>query len=79
MLYRFAIDFLGHELTSNIRRWRAYRRNYKSGHFARAQMDKKLEKFLPHENGFYVELGANDGAIASNSYFLSSKKVGRGY
>ena len=49
-------------------------RKYHTGYFARFDMDKKLEHLLPHRNGFYVELGANDGALASNSYYFELKK-----
>lgn len=37
-------------------------------------MDRRLEEVLPHKGGFYVELGANDGALASNSYYFELKK-----
>jgi len=69
---------LGEELTGILIRWRIYRRHYKSGCFANFGMDKKLESLLPHRNGFYVELGANDGALASNSYFFELKKDWKG-
>lgn len=71
-------NFLGQELAELIQRWRIYRRKYKSGRFSRFGMDKKLENLLPHRNGFYVELGAHDGALASNSYFFELKKGWKG-
>jgi FkbM family methyltransferase len=33
-------------------------------------LDRKMEKYLEYRNGFYVELGANDGITQSNTYFL---------
>jgi len=78
LLKRFVIKLLGKELSGNLNRWRLYNKHYKTGHFARFEMDKKLETFLPHRNGFYVELGANDGALASNSYFFELKKGWQG-
>lgn len=33
-------------------------------------LDRKMEKYLGYKNGFYVELGANDGITQSNTYFL---------
>ena len=70
-------SIFGIELVGAFNRWRLYRKHYKSGRFSRGNIDKKLESLLPHTNGFYVELGANDGALASNSFFLSSKRIGR--
>ena len=71
-------NFLGVEILNNLSRWRRYRKFYKSGRFSRDGIDKKLENLLPHKNGFYVELGANDGALASNSYYFELKKNWKG-
>lgn len=75
---KLLIRLLGPDLSAVFFRWRIYRRSYRSGEFARFKMDKKLESLLPHRNGFYVELGANDGALASNSYFFELKKGWKG-
>ena len=69
---------LGSELGELIKREWSYRRLKKSGRFARFEIDKILEELLPHNDGFYVELGANDGALASNSYYFELKKNWRG-
>mgnify|MGYP003328994632 CR=1 FL=1 len=37
-----------------------------------------LEDILPHRDGFYVELGANDGSHASNSYYFEINKGWKG-
>jgi hypothetical protein len=34
------------------------------------KIDKKIHKYLNYENGFYVELGANDGINQSNTLFF---------
>jgi len=47
---------------------------FRGGYFAINDLDKKLESFLPHRNGFYVELGANNGYDQSNSYYFELKK-----
>lgn len=73
-LKNFLMDITGKELFGNISRWRLYRSHYRNGRFARFDMDKLLEGLLPHRKGFYVELGANDGALASNSYYFELKK-----
>ena len=71
--------FFGQELYLNLRRWWIYRsKNYKTGCFGRYGIDKILEEKLPHKNGFYVELGANDGAKESNSYYFELKKNWKG-
>ena len=33
-------------------------------------IDKKLENYLNFRNGFFIEVGANDGYSQSNTYFL---------
>ncbi len=37
-------------------------------------LDKKLEKYLNYTNGFYVELGANDGINQSNTFHFEKFK-----
>jgi len=73
-IFHIALKIFGKEFTGNLYRWKIYMRNYRSGRFARFNLDQKLETLLPHRNGFYVELGANDGALASNSYYFELKK-----
>lgn len=34
------------------------------------QLDKKLESFINFDNGYFVELGANDGINQSNTYYF---------
>lgn len=41
-------------------------------------MDRKLEKYVDFDNGFYVELGANDGETQSNSYYFELKRGWKG-
>jgi FkbM family methyltransferase len=39
-------------------------------YFGLDKIDKSMSKLLTHKNGFYVELGANDGVTYSNTLFL---------
>jgi hypothetical protein len=34
------------------------------------KLDKKIEKYINFNNGFFVELGANDGITQSNTYYF---------
>lgn len=43
-------------------------------YFGANNIDKVLEKYMPYNNGYYVELGANDGFRQSNSYYFELKK-----
>ena len=44
----------------------------------RELVDKKLSNYLNKKNGFYIELGANDGISESNTYFLENYKDWKG-
>jgi FkbM family methyltransferase len=37
-------------------------------------LDEKLEKYLPHRSGYFVELGANDGLNQSNTFYFEKFK-----
>ena len=49
---------------------KVYRRLLKRGYFGLNQIDKVLEKHLFFPNGYYVDLGANDGVTQSNTLYL---------
>jgi FkbM family methyltransferase len=42
------------------------------------QLDRKLEKFVDYDNGYFVELGANDGVTQSNSLYFEKYRNWRG-
>ena len=50
----------------------------RGGYHSINQLDKQLEKYVDYDNGFYVELGANDGVEQSNSLFFELKRNWRG-
>jgi FkbM family methyltransferase len=41
-------------------------------------LDQKIERYLPQETGFYVELGANDGISQSNTLYFERYKNWKG-
>jgi FkbM family methyltransferase len=54
--------------------YRLFRRSY----FAQSSLDKKLKKYINYNDGYFVELGANDGFTASNTLYFELKKNWRG-
>ncbi len=44
------------------------------GYYGLSKLDRKIATFLPKSNGFYVELGANDGISQSNTYHFEKYK-----
>ena len=47
-------------------------------YYGQNKMDKKLLKYLNYNNGFFIELGANDGLRQSNTYYLEKNLGWRG-
>jgi FkbM family methyltransferase len=41
-------------------------------------MDEIIQRYCPHENGFFVEAGASDGLSFSNTYYLERWRGWRG-
>ena len=42
------------------------------------QLDRKLERYVDFDGGFYVELGANNGVDQSNTYYFEKQRNWRG-
>lgn len=53
-------------------------KNKTSKYYGLNGLDKKIEKYLPFNDGFYVELGANDGLDQSNTLYFERHKKWRG-
>tara|TARA_Y100000768_G_C23854713_1_gene622792 strand:+ start:77 stop:796 length:720 start_codon:yes stop_codon:yes gene_type:complete len=49
-----------------------YRKNLKKFH-GNEYLDKKMLKYINYNNGFYIELGAHDGVINSNTFYYERK------
>jgi hypothetical protein len=69
---------LGSAFHSVLRRLNQIIRNLKGGYFSINDLDKQLEKYVNYDNGFFVELGANDGISQSNSLYFEIKRGWRG-
>lgn len=50
----------------------------KKNYYGLNQIDKKIEKYLNYNNGFYVELGANDGIQQSNTFYFEQYRNWKG-
>ena len=54
------------------------KKNFLRASFSLNKLDKKLEKYVDFDQGFFVELGANDGITQSNSLYFELKRNWRG-
>ena len=54
--------------------WRSFiEKNFKKFHSAN-EIDKKMLKYLNYERGYYLEIGANDGVLQSNTLYYEKYK-----
>jgi FkbM family methyltransferase len=58
--------------------YKFFKKNFFKKYYALNDLDKKLEKYLNYNDGYFVELGANDGIAQSNTYFYERKKNWKG-
>lgn len=59
----FIMKLINGDLLNNINLWRSYFKKY----HALNSLDKRVENYLKFNNGFFIELGANDGKTQSNT------------
>jgi FkbM family methyltransferase len=76
MIKELLKNFIPLPIWDYLRYWKF--RVFKRGRFASHGLDIKLEKYLNYDNGFFVELGANDGYTGSNTLYLEIFKGWRG-
>lgn len=51
---------------------------FNGSYFALNHLDRKLEKYVDYDDGFFVELGANDGIAQSNSLYFELNRGWKG-
>ena len=74
ILKRFLINLVENTLARST----YFRKTTNIGYFGLNKIDHFLEEYFPHRNGYFVELGANDGMSQSNTLFLEKYKNFRG-
>lgn len=47
-------------------------------YFSLNQLDRKLEKYVDYDDGYFIELGANDGVTQSNTLYFEKYRNWRG-
>ena len=47
-------------------------------YFGLNSLDKKLKKYLNYNEGYFIELGANDGVSQSNTYYFEKNNKWNG-
>ncbi len=70
-IYYIITGFFSFEFRSNIKKKFI---NYT----ATNNLDKKIKKYIDYKNGYFVELGANDGINQSNTFYFEKKKNWKG-
>lgn len=70
--------FLGSASEAVFRRLKFFLNNIKGGYHSLHELDKQLEKYVDFDDGFYVELGANNGVTYSNSLYFEIKRNWKG-
>lgn len=55
-----------------------FRHLLRGKYFSLNQLDRKLEKYVDFDDGYFVELGANDGIAQSNSLYFEKYRDWRG-
>ena len=63
---------------NTLARWAYFRKKTRIGYFGLDKIDRFLEEYIPQKNGYFVELGANDGVSQSNTLFLERYKNFKG-
>ena len=55
--------------------WKIFKKlKKKQKYFGLYNLDIKLEKYLNYNNGYFIELGANNGVEQSNTFYFEKEK-----
>ena len=68
-LYNYFVTFLK-QLTPPVI-W-SLKNIFKKKYFGLKELDKKIQIYLNYKNGFFIEIGANNGIEQSNTFFLDT-------
>ena len=71
---KLLIGLRGSKLSIFFRCLPFIKRELKGGYQSINLLDMQLEKYVDYDDGFYVELGANDGVTQSNSFYFESRR-----
>lgn len=69
----FQLSKLKKSLKRSRRRWFEFLGSDRYSQAGKGELDRKLAKYLPTQ-GFFIEVGANDGFSESNTYYLERFK-----
>ena len=61
-----------------IKRIKYIIKKVKGGYYSINGLDRQLERYVSYDDGFFVELGANDGVAQSNSLYFEQRRGWRG-
>lgn len=79
LILKFFAKLLGHATPYIFSRFRfLYKKHFSGDFFSQNGLDKQLEKYVNYNDGFYVELGANDGVAYSNSLYFELRRNWKG-
>ena len=78
MLKKLLKKLLGPASSSVFRRINFVKNNLRGGYHSTNSLDRQLEKYVDYNDGFYVELGANDGVAQSNSLYFETRRNWKG-
>ena len=72
------INYLKHPIKISKNSLGKYWKNSAKKYYGLDDLDKKLEIYIDYDNGFFVELGANDGETQSNTLYFEKFRNWKG-
>lgn len=78
LIKKVLTTLLDYATFSVFRRISFLKNKLKGVYFSINSLDKQLEKYVDYDDGFYVELGANDGVNQSNTLYFEMTRNWKG-